>query len=51
MNLLDSGRLNPDFLDVAPCRNTRQREWYFCGQTRVSLEWKNTHFVLLNVFL
>ena len=24
MNLLDSGRLGPDFLDVAPHRNTRK---------------------------
>ena len=31
---------SPDFLDVAPWRNTGKE--YFCGQTRVSLESKNT---------
>ena len=49
-NLLDSGRLDPDFLDVAPRMNTRKGS-YFCGQTMVSHELRNTQFVVFNVFL
>ena len=45
MNLLDSGHLGPNFLDVTPRRNTR-KESYFCGKTRVSLELKDLQFVV-----